>query len=1264
MTSTPRNSPCPCGSGKKYKRCCINKADPNLGSVDSFFETIMHQQEKESKSALKGLRKFPSADVLKMLSLLQLQPGNHGKNIRLENAIIETLSHVNLTASEVNLGSLIKELKVNCKIHYAEDPPEEFFTEYIVFDNGNNIVFPGISANGTEIVQGLLDCLSQKDIFPDKFVSKVKEGVLLILHIHDSIAVKLGFTHRMFEESFEENLSLPNEPRCRELLHLCSFNRETINSVCDLLKIPQETFDFFVYDWKSKGLRFDHHDANPLFQQPFIEIGDEFILVMPTAELICLNDFIINLAEEYGCLDRLLYLYAEQGVTELFPYLGRMRWHPETFSFSDAFKPELFIFQESLWRVDVNKVVYVTFLTEHPKHTSSYRRNSGFSNQYQKRVEHQLVVIKQVLPGSQVMVLGITQKSRVLGILNLSLQEIKNCDYFNFFSLLELQVLTRVWKFDRLTLWKYTKYLRLAEEKIHFAPLNTHYSKFKWYQRNEESFSDPVEEPYNNAAFGFEIEGAIRRKGLLKLDKIGIPFPSSGISPYVQCYRKEEYYSVYISQAVNYGHLHSCLFKYSCPIWFMPATRREVKAEVYINGLLYWLNELYDYVRDFVNQLGQKPVIFVVSMDESFNDLKDLDIYDDQPANIKYIIDKTRRRIDMKIPVEIVQYTSSPLNKGEQYLMQFVLEILGELIEATGVGVKLEQEELSCIIETAIPLGNQKMIVTATGDRNLAVAEIDIDDARTIPKADVSFLLENQVKWLNYTEKVPKHIAEVAKRSKLLNDLVSLHFGKVVQLLKGYDAVTLLIFLMRRHEALIQERSFRKITYPVKLSCYGKFYDVYEEFASTERELVFGSLAARVLIEFAASLMSTGKQQINDDDADMLLAHIGQIIHFGSLSDEIHNKIREIEVGLLPSGRIGVKYMDESRAFENLAEQVYGEEFDSYTEKFSHAFYRRSQHAGKQGIKDDYHEYVNTVFKEEWGIGLYDLFTMSDFIAHYLFSLGKSVIAINERELFNAVQRDTDFSELEFSSYIKHIAFLERTDILKPPEGFAKEEVYPWRYNRRLSYITRPIIRIRQGEEYCLLISARHLWMASENIVSNFWAGILKVAPKYKRIGQLIADQNSIKGKEYREEVYQWLLLNTGMQVFRDEKRIRPRGFFRATKDFGDIDILAVDNDRKIVYSIECKNTHQSKVAYEYRLELDSYLGTKDKDGLISKHIKRDIWLHDNKEAVLSKLEVTGEYRILSLVVSKHILPTKFLARPAIAILSFYELKKNGMPGY
>jgi hypothetical protein len=35
MTKIGRNKPCPCGSGKKFKKCCLNKQDPESGSASA-----------------------------------------------------------------------------------------------------------------------------------------------------------------------------------------------------------------------------------------------------------------------------------------------------------------------------------------------------------------------------------------------------------------------------------------------------------------------------------------------------------------------------------------------------------------------------------------------------------------------------------------------------------------------------------------------------------------------------------------------------------------------------------------------------------------------------------------------------------------------------------------------------------------------------------------------------------------------------------------------------------------------------------------------------------------------------------------------------------------------------------------------------------------------------------------------------------------------------------------------------------------------------
>lgn len=46
MTKTGRNDPCPCGSGKKYKQCCLLK-QPVPGQKKKFKATVLSQPKKE-----------------------------------------------------------------------------------------------------------------------------------------------------------------------------------------------------------------------------------------------------------------------------------------------------------------------------------------------------------------------------------------------------------------------------------------------------------------------------------------------------------------------------------------------------------------------------------------------------------------------------------------------------------------------------------------------------------------------------------------------------------------------------------------------------------------------------------------------------------------------------------------------------------------------------------------------------------------------------------------------------------------------------------------------------------------------------------------------------------------------------------------------------------------------------------------------------------------------------------------------------------------
>lgn len=67
MLKLGRNDPCPCGSGKKYKKCCIDREN----TLDDAFSDndFKPNLPKPDKSKYGFTKKYNSGELLKILSL-------------------------------------------------------------------------------------------------------------------------------------------------------------------------------------------------------------------------------------------------------------------------------------------------------------------------------------------------------------------------------------------------------------------------------------------------------------------------------------------------------------------------------------------------------------------------------------------------------------------------------------------------------------------------------------------------------------------------------------------------------------------------------------------------------------------------------------------------------------------------------------------------------------------------------------------------------------------------------------------------------------------------------------------------------------------------------------------------------------------------------------------------------------------------------------------------------------------------------------------
>jgi len=408
------------------------------------------------------------------------------------------------------------------------------------------------------------------------------------------------------------------------------------------------------------------------------------------------------------------------------------------------------------------------------------------------------------------------------------------------------------------------------------------------------------------------------------------------------------------------------------------------------------------------------------------------------------------------------------------------------------------------------------------------------------------------------------------------------------------------------------------------------------------------------MIEFACFAKAGGSVIPSQDDLDILLVHTIELINYASYSDSINDELENPQIDVLASGRLGISHEEERKGIGQFREEMYGEEMNSYAEEFTSYFIKEKEEKQRTKEQQAFREKITKVFEKEWGINLSEMDAVAYTICARLITEKLSVKKMRKAEFVDWVVSIADFTKEKAEIFLDRMIFLDRPAPLKPPAGYEGWEVYPWRFNRRLSYLHRPIVAYNENGEDYLLISARHLLTSAENYTALFFNGALKVDSTNKGIIQLMAEINKIKGKEYRDKILNWLKQNTSLEVMDYEVKIRVKGFFRSEQDKGDIDILAVDRTNNIIYSLECKNTIQSKVAHEYKMEINNYLGTDTNEGLIAKHVNRHKWLVENNEQVNEKLKMPKDARIVSLVISNNILPLKHLKPVPIPVISFF----------
>ena len=415
----------------------------------------------------------------------------------------------------------------------------------------------------------------------------------------------------------------------------------------------------------------------------------------------------------------------------------------------------------------------------------------------------------------------------------------------------------------------------------------------------------------------------------------------------------------------------------------------------------------------------------------------------------------------------------------------------------------------------------------------------------------------------------------------------------------------------------------------------------------------------------SATQENSGYELGGSDDVEILLTIASEIVHIGGICDAVYLGVSEHTIEKLGSGRYGIYDDDFSDSLGEFASARTVEAVNNQMEGFGAKMENLANLQSKKGDENDSKwEEIDGAFFADWGVSYRDILRLLYSCYLLAMKLKCSVVELTERDFLEGIidicpELNTDI----IKKGLEHLTLDKRKDYLTPPEGMPVREIFPWIYNRELSYLRRPIVRWQMADGVKLIYGFRACLAAGIQLTDLLFSGRLRKGGD--RLEKLLGKFESSKGATFNGEVRRWLQENTALNVWGHDISMKPKGNLKASNDLGDIDVLAYDSITNVVYSIECKNTNTAKNVREMKKEMDDYLGRdeKKKGALVLKHLNRHKWLLDNIDKVRDFVGAKTNPIVKSMMLTSEVIPTSYLRKEEtpLSILNFQELKRKGV---
>lgn len=233
---------------------------------------------------------------------------------------------------------------------------------------------------------------------------------------------------------------------------------------------------------------------------------------------------------------------------------------------------------------------------------------------------------------------------------------------------------------------------------------------------------------------------------------------------------------------------------------------------------------------------------------------------------------------------------------------------------------------------------------------------------------------------------------------------------------------------------------------------------------------------------------------------------------------------------------------------------------------------------------------------------------------------------------------------------------------MKPPPPFSREDVYPWRFTRSLSYMRRPLLELKKKEGKYLCWGTRHVFAAMEYIVDLCLSGRLQAQAKSKEMQDLMGKIHREDGEVFTQHIASLFEGFSSLIVKTNVKKIGKLRIGAPGNDLGDIDVLVVWPRKFRIFAIECKDLAIARTPKEMANELQElFRGNEKRVAVVTKHQRRCKWIKSHIKDLLEtmRMPTRDRWKVEPILVVNEEMLTPYLYSPPFRIFSLERFKRE-----